>query len=147
MTTPLVPFIAQPRKGDAWFFAGLVSSFPNLTESGTDVLDEYRPCGNGESLPGCKVLHVPSDDASQAEQVEVDAIVSCNGLALQDQSLVFRYKGKIHAVDNVSWLHLAEVSMLSCFTEMPSLGVPVSQYDMRNSNPSLLPSLSPRPFS
>ncbi|KAI0437819.1 hypothetical protein F4803DRAFT_127666 [Xylaria telfairii] len=100
MTTPPVPFIAQPRKGDAWFFAGLVSSFPNLTGSGTDVLDEHRPCRNGEPLPGCKVFHVPSDDASQAEQVEVDAIVSLNGLALQDQSLVFQYKGKIHAVDN-----------------------------------------------
>ncbi|KAI0450653.1 hypothetical protein F5B21DRAFT_417390 [Xylaria acuta] len=100
MTTPPVPFIAPSRKGDAWFFAGLISSFPNLTESGADVLHEHRPCENGESLPGCKVFHVPSNDVSHAEQIEVDAVTSHSGVALQDQVLIFQYKGKIHAVDN-----------------------------------------------
>ncbi|KAI1755015.1 hypothetical protein F4782DRAFT_527745 [Xylaria castorea] len=105
MTAPLVPSVAPSvapsRKGDAWFFAGLVSSFPNLTESGTDVLHEHRLCGNGESLPGCKVYHVSSGDGSQAEQIEGDAMTSHNGVALQDQVLIFRYRGKIHAVDNI----------------------------------------------
>ncbi|KAI0489546.1 hypothetical protein F4859DRAFT_155543 [Xylaria cf. heliscus] len=96
MTTLFLPFVAPSRKGDAWFFAGRLSSFPNLTESGTDVLDKHRPCGNGESLPGCKVFHVPSHDASQAEQAEGDDMISRDG----DHVLIFQYKGKIHAVDN-----------------------------------------------
>ncbi|KAI0430930.1 hypothetical protein F5Y09DRAFT_210277 [Xylaria sp. FL1042] len=100
MTTLFARFIAPSRKGDAWFFAGLESSFPNLTESGADVLDEPRLCGNGESVPGCKVFHVPSSDSSQAKQVEEDAMSSHDGAAFQDQVLIFRYRGKFHAVDN-----------------------------------------------
>ncbi|KAI0548589.1 hypothetical protein F4679DRAFT_313566 [Xylaria curta] len=100
MTTPLVSFNAPSRKRDAWFFAGLVSSFPNLAESGTHVLDEQRLCGNGEYLPGCKVYHVSAGDGSQAEQIEGDAMSLHSGAALQDQVLIFQYQGKIHAVDN-----------------------------------------------
>ncbi|GAP90497.1 putative rieske domain-containing protein [Rosellinia necatrix] len=100
MTTLPAPFVSPSREGDAWFFAGLTSSFPSLTESGADVLDEPQPCGNGESSPGCKVFHVPLSDASQAKQVEGDAMTSHNGVALQDQVLIFQYKGKIYAIDN-----------------------------------------------
>ncbi|KAJ2995165.1 hypothetical protein NUW58_g1358 [Xylaria curta] len=88
------------QSGDAWFFAGLTSSFPNLTESGADVLYEPQPCGSGETTPGCKVFGVPKSDAAQAQQIEGDEMTSHNGVALQDQVLVFQYKGKIHAVDN-----------------------------------------------
>ncbi|KAI1423052.1 hypothetical protein F5Y12DRAFT_559025 [Xylaria sp. FL1777] len=93
-------FIAPSRKGDAWFFAGLTSSFPNLTESGADILHEPRLCENGESVPGCKVFHVPSSDSSQAKQIEGDEMISHNGAALQDEVLIFQYRGKIHAIDN-----------------------------------------------
>ncbi|KAI8629266.1 hypothetical protein F5Y19DRAFT_475831 [Xylariaceae sp. FL1651] len=94
------PFVPPSRKGDAWFFAGLSSSFPNLTESGGDGLCEPRPCGNGEFAPGCKVFHVPSGNSLQALQIERDEMIS-HDTALQDQVLVFQYKGKIHAVDNM----------------------------------------------
>ncbi|KAI1436602.1 hypothetical protein GGR50DRAFT_197296 [Xylaria sp. CBS 124048] len=100
MTTEPVPFIAPSRKGDAWFFAGLTSSFPNLTESGADILHEPRPCGNRDLVPGCKVFRAPSGDTSQAEQIEGDAMIAHNGASLQDQILIFQYKGKIHAIDN-----------------------------------------------
>ncbi|KAI3331846.1 hypothetical protein HD806DRAFT_478476 [Xylariaceae sp. AK1471] len=100
MAMARLPFIAPSRKGDAWFFAGVTSGFPDFTESGAHVLHEPRLCGNGESVPGCKVFQVPSGDSSQAQQIEEDAMTSLNGDALQDQVLVFRYKGKFHAVDN-----------------------------------------------
>ncbi|KAI1304760.1 hypothetical protein F5Y03DRAFT_356943 [Xylaria venustula] len=93
-------FTAPSRKGDAWFFAGLTSSFPNLTGSGTDILHESRLCKNGESIPGCKVFRIPSSDSSQGEQIEGDDMISHDGTALADQVLIFRYKGKIYAVDN-----------------------------------------------
>ncbi|KAI0542879.1 hypothetical protein GGR58DRAFT_840 [Xylaria digitata] len=100
MTTLLAPFIAPSRKGDAWFFVGLTSSFPNLTDSGADVLDEPRACGSGESVPGCKVFHVPLSDSSQAQEIEGDAMISHDGTSFQDQVLIFQYKGKFHVVDN-----------------------------------------------
>ncbi|KAI0526134.1 hypothetical protein F5B22DRAFT_270455 [Xylaria bambusicola] len=100
MTSILAPFFAPSRKGDAWFFAGLTSSFPNLDESGVDVIHEPRLCGNGESVRGCKVFDVPQTDSPQVEEVKGDAMISHNGAALQDQVLIFQYKGKIHAVDN-----------------------------------------------
>ncbi|KAI1826491.1 hypothetical protein F4861DRAFT_537069 [Xylaria intraflava] len=91
--------LAFSDRRDAWFFAGLTSSFPNVTESGADVLYEPRPCTNGGFVPGCKVFRAPSE-SSQAEQIEGDAMTSHSGAALQDQILVFQYRGKIHAVDN-----------------------------------------------
>ncbi|KAI1130435.1 hypothetical protein F5Y10DRAFT_235660 [Nemania abortiva] len=100
MTTLLAPFVAPSRTGDAWFFAGLTSSFPNLIESGVDVLHEPRLCGDGESVPGCKVFQIPSGDVSQARQVEGEEMTLYNGVALQDQVLIFQYKGRFHAVDN-----------------------------------------------
>ncbi|KAJ8129047.1 hypothetical protein O1611_g4585 [Lasiodiplodia mahajangana] len=100
MTTPLAPFVAPSRTGNGWFFAGLTSSFPNLIESGTEVVREPRLCGNGKSVPGCKVFNIPAGDISQARQVEGEEMTLYNGAALRDQVLVFQYKGKIHAVDN-----------------------------------------------
>ncbi|KAI0109587.1 hypothetical protein GGR51DRAFT_558279 [Nemania sp. FL0031] len=100
MTIPLAPFVAPSQTGNNWFFAGLTSSFPNLIESGADVIREPRVCENGESVPGCKVFNIPADDVSQARQVEGKEMSLYNGAALQDQVLIFQYKGKIHAVDN-----------------------------------------------
>ncbi|KAI0206188.1 hypothetical protein F4808DRAFT_110056 [Astrocystis sublimbata] len=100
MTAPSVSFLASARKADGWFFAGLASTFPDYTQSGGDALNEQRLCENGEPLPGCKVFQVPLDDASRAEQIEGDEMVSYSGTALKDQVLIFQYRGKIHAIDN-----------------------------------------------
>lgn len=99
------PHTTTARTGDIWFFAGLLSSFPNLTESGTAVLCEPRASNNGDSVPGCKVFQVPSTDSTQAKQIEGDEMTSYNGVVLRDQVLVFRYKDKVHAVDNVRKQH------------------------------------------
>ncbi|KAI0599337.1 hypothetical protein F4775DRAFT_121669 [Biscogniauxia sp. FL1348] len=95
-----LPFTVRSRLGDAWFSVGLTSSFPNIKESGGVILHEPQSCGRDNSLPGCKVFHVPSTDSTQAHQVEADAVLSQNGAMLQDQVLVFQYQGKFHAVDN-----------------------------------------------
>ncbi|KAI1365017.1 hypothetical protein F5Y08DRAFT_305083 [Xylaria arbuscula] len=100
MTTLFTPFFAASRRGDGWFFAGLKSSFPNLDKSGVDIIHEPKPCENGESVPGCKVFSVPASDSSKTEQVEGDDMILHDGAALQDQVLIFQYKGRVHAVDN-----------------------------------------------
>ncbi|CAJ2513333.1 Uu.00g014520.m01.CDS01 [Anthostomella pinea] len=105
-----LPFVLPSRKGDAWFFTGLTSSFPNITESGSGSLYEPQECDQVDATPGCKVFHVSASDSSQARQIEGDDMISHDGAALQDQVLVFQYRGKFHAVDNVSTQeHLPEL--------------------------------------
>ncbi|KAI1322030.1 hypothetical protein F5Y16DRAFT_387832 [Xylariaceae sp. FL0255] len=95
-----LPFSAASRKGDAWFFVGLTSSFPSITQSDAEAgaLYETRPCskGDAETAPGCKVFFVPKEDSSQARQVDGDDMIIHDGAALQDQVLVFQYRGKFH---------------------------------------------------
>ncbi|KAF3067087.1 hypothetical protein GL218_08838 [Daldinia childiae] len=93
------PFSAPSRKGDAWFYVGLTSSFPNITDSGSTILSESSSCAEQNSAPGCKVFHVPASDSSQARQIEGDSIFHPEG-GLRDQVLVFKYKSKIHAINN-----------------------------------------------
>ncbi|KAI1197493.1 hypothetical protein F5X97DRAFT_301736 [Nemania serpens] len=100
MTTQPAPCVASSRNGDAWFFAGHTSSFPNLTEPGADGLREPRPCKNGGSVLGCKVFHIPSSDISQAYEVDGESMTSHDGATSRDQVLIFQYRGKIHAIDN-----------------------------------------------
>ncbi|KAF3007305.1 hypothetical protein E8E14_004307 [Neopestalotiopsis sp. 37M] len=97
-------FVAPNRRGDAWFSVGLASSFPNITESGSDIVADTRPCGGGqgEEAPGCKVFQVPKDDSSLAAQVDSSDVEEAAFTArdLKDQVLVFQYKGKFHAINN-----------------------------------------------
>ena len=117
MATLLSSFTVPPSSwaGNAWFCVGPVSSYHNVDESGSAVLAELRrsTCGQGDVLStkeravGCRVFHVPRDDSSKATEIALDdADVDGNKdlplRGLQDQVLVFRYKGKIHAVDHVS---------------------------------------------
>lgn len=95
-------FSPPSRKGDAWFNVGLVSSFPDITNSSSTSLSELRSCAGQDSAPGCKVFHVPATDSSQAHQVEDDSIFHDEG-DFKDQVLVFKYNGKVHAVNNVSY--------------------------------------------
>ncbi|KAI4603406.1 hypothetical protein KJ359_006202 [Pestalotiopsis sp. 9143b] len=105
-------FVAPNRRGDAWFSVGLASSFPNITESGSEIVADARPCGGGTRkegdeqsvAPGCKVFQVPKDDSSLAGQVDPSDVEEAAFTAqdLKDQVLVFRYKGKFHAINNVS---------------------------------------------
>ncbi|KAK8132074.1 hypothetical protein PG999_000247 [Apiospora kogelbergensis] len=101
MATTL-PFAFGNRRGDPWNFVGLASSFPNLDLDGKSV-SERRSCNPKGSAPGCKVYLVPraSNTAGATEASEVDAAVP-DTTTLKDQVLVFQYKGKFHAVDNVS---------------------------------------------
>ncbi|KAI1373648.1 hypothetical protein F4677DRAFT_213908 [Hypoxylon crocopeplum] len=93
------PFIASSRRGDAWFCVGLVSSFPDITDSNSTSLSERRSCADQGLVSGCKVFHVPTTDSSQAHQIEDNLIFSAEG-GLRDQVLIFKYKGKVHAINN-----------------------------------------------
>ncbi|KAJ5721228.1 uncharacterized protein N7483_009162 [Penicillium malachiteum] len=65
-----------------WTFVGLVSSFP-------DISHDNEKC---HVLPGCKTLSIPRQDVGNTRMNRLSN--------LNDQVLVFKYKGFIHAIDN-----------------------------------------------
>lgn len=92
-----------PQLGAEWFSVGLASSFPEVG-SDNDNLAKYRAC-SADSKPGCKVFQVPREDSLQSAEVAIreDGTLQRSDMkGLKDQVLVFRYKGKFHAVDHVS---------------------------------------------
>lgn len=95
-------FIAPNRRGDAWFSVGLASSFPDITDSGNEPVSGNRPCGQDQT-PSCKVWQVPSEDATLASEVDPADVAEAAFAArdLKEQVLVFQYKGKFHAINNV----------------------------------------------
>ena len=101
------PFVVTSQRGDLWFSVGLASSFPDLTDSGSVVLaDEIAACSKSalQAQHGCKVFIAPDkgDRSGEVIQLSDDPKEQLNSsLRKGDQVLVFRYKGKFHAIDNV----------------------------------------------
>ncbi|KAJ5628842.1 hypothetical protein N7490_011070 [Penicillium lividum] len=77
----------QQRAAKAWHRVGLVSALPELEND-----DGYR------MAPKCKAFSIPKDGSSDPkapEEADLDSSID-----LKDQVLVFKYKGKVHAVDH-----------------------------------------------
>lgn len=89
-TVPAMNFFKSPSNpGAAWHRVGLASAFPDLAEEGD----------NGRVRLGCKAFSIPKTNDSEQNPVEADLDIPED---LQNQVLVFKYKGKINAVDHVS---------------------------------------------
>ncbi|KAJ4388694.1 hypothetical protein N0V93_006153 [Gnomoniopsis smithogilvyi] len=94
------------RPGDEWFFAGLASSFPNITDSTEKYfkLAWPQPCAptanspEPAKAPGCKVFHPKTP--STIEEIDMDAAVVEDAWIMKEQVLIFQYKGKFYAVDH-----------------------------------------------
>lgn len=116
------PATHSSRPDDDWFFAGLASSFPNITNSSEPYFKLVwpQPCktagGSADTtkVPGCKIFHpkaatttnqfsvTPGAPASAAtaEEIDADAAAGEDAWLMKEQVLVFRYKGAFHAVDH-----------------------------------------------
>lgn len=92
------PFSRAPRGGAAWFNAGPVSSFPDI-EADPGPVGKQRKC-NDIFTPGCKVFYVPREDATSATPVAIDDWKD-GETDTKDQVMVFRYSGKVVAVNHV----------------------------------------------
>lgn len=111
--SPLSPPASRP--GDDWFFAGLASSFPNITNSSEPYFKLVwpQPCKAAAGplgattttkVPGCKIFHPKASTTSttrhSAEEIPADAAAGEDAWLMKEQVLVFRYKGIFHAVDH-----------------------------------------------
>lgn len=99
-------FRARSRADAGWFSAGLASSFPDLgTDDGN--LSDLRFC-DADLKPGCKVFHAPKPQGNAPPQSsELEVASDGAGFSelegdLKDQVMVFKFRGKFHAVDHVS---------------------------------------------
>lgn len=113
------------RPGDDWFFAGLASSFPNITDSSEQYFKLSWPqlCSSpspsssspepSTKVPGCKVFHPkfttgeaapgstsPTTTTTTVEEIDIDAAVGEDAWLMREQVLVFQYRGTFHAVDH-----------------------------------------------
>lgn len=106
------------RPGEDWFFAGLSSSFPNITDSSEPYFKLVwpQPCRTGAAgaskstdtpkVPACKIFHpkAATEDAPETsatvEQIDTEAAAGEDAWLMKEQVLVFRYKGRFHAVDH-----------------------------------------------
>lgn len=131
------PFTIFKKSEPEWVPVGLMSSFPEVG-SDDENLVHPRSCKSG-TQPGCRVFDIPKEDITRRREVPVQA----NGekpvedtIDLQSQVLVFRHRGKMHAVDNVSHMY----SFLSPFMEYslylsamsPSVVPPVRGHPLRH---------------
>ncbi|KAF9871082.1 rieske domain-containing protein [Colletotrichum karsti] len=96
-------FGSRSRADAGWFSAGLASSFPDLG-SDDGNLSDLRFCAT-DLKPGCKVFHAPKTNGPAPQSAEVDLSPDCVESAemeadLKDQVMVFRFKGKFHAIDH-----------------------------------------------
>lgn len=94
-------FGTTSRAGNAWFLAGLATSYPNITTSSSTSLSDLLPCKDSVT-PGCKVFHVSPTDSANAVEVVLDDALAATSAELGEQVVVFQYQGKFHAVDHVS---------------------------------------------
>lgn len=93
------------RPDDEWFFVGLASSFPNITDSSEKYFKLAWPqncassaSSNAAKVPGCKVFHPKAP--STAAEVDIDTAVGEDAWLMREQVLVFQYKGVFHAIDH-----------------------------------------------
>ncbi|KAJ6104575.1 Rieske domain protein [Penicillium sp. IBT 18751x] len=82
-------FLTQSRANAAWHPVGLASALPDLDLD----KDAYR------IAPRCKAFTIPKNEVNSEAKPPVEADIDMPG-DLKDQVLVFKYKGKIHAVDH-----------------------------------------------
>jgi hypothetical protein len=96
-------FSPPSRVGNAWFNAGLTSSYPNIDD--TSRIGEQRPSScEGPFIPGCRIFHIPQDSTTSARELAIDDWKDNDAGDTKDQVMIFQYKGKFIAVDHVSLL-------------------------------------------
>lgn len=91
-------FSQSSRAGNAWFYAGLTSAYPNVDDSSR--VSEQRLC-RGKFTPGCRIFHVPREDSSKAFEVAIDDWRDPEVGNPKDHVMVFQYKGKFVAINHV----------------------------------------------
>ncbi|KAL2829446.1 hypothetical protein BDW59DRAFT_170482 [Aspergillus cavernicola] len=79
------PFIRSSQADGAWYRVGLTSELPDISPDNDGCL----------ITSSCKAFKIPKLDGERVFEMDIDLPGD-----LKDQVLVFKYKGKVHAVDH-----------------------------------------------
>jgi hypothetical protein len=117
---------SRPASQSQWQFVGPTSSFPDIESPDGANLSQARACNVGGFKPGCKAFYVSNESESESEingshpkegLVEADLDEASTPAAnLKSQILVFKYKGRFHAVDHVCYITTKNIEPLSHFS-------------------------------
>ena len=96
-------------RSSPWIYAGLTNSFPDLTQDLLSVSDTRKQCNPHSEeaiIPGCKIFQITPGEADAtpvdvSRNSEEDPEDIDSNSSLQSQVLIFQYRGKFHAMDNV----------------------------------------------
>ncbi|KAL2122258.1 hypothetical protein VTJ04DRAFT_2713 [Mycothermus thermophilus] len=107
----LNPFRSRIPPENAWFPVGRASSFPEVGVSKDEeqpklcsLMNTAHNSNNSDEATNstqhvpCKVFHVPRTDPTQRTEVELP--IEEGSQDMTDQVLVFKFRGKIHAIDH-----------------------------------------------
>ncbi|KAK4184831.1 hypothetical protein QBC35DRAFT_390816 [Podospora australis] len=92
----LSAFRTPTRPEAQWFRVGLVSSFPEVGED-DENLSRPRTCDT-QSKQACRIFNIPKTAPSEGTEVPVPDGEVCGDMT--DQVMVFKHRGKIHAIDH-----------------------------------------------
>jgi hypothetical protein len=76
------------QTGEPWQRVGLTSEFPEIS-------NDTEACAITQS---CKAFRIPKTKGEEVVEADIDLPGD-----LKDQVLVFKYKGKVHAIDHVRY--------------------------------------------
>ncbi|PSR80121.1 hypothetical protein BD289DRAFT_441368 [Coniella lustricola] len=119
-TSPTTTPSTNNEADEPWLFAGLASSFPNINDSSepcfklswAQPLPPLLPCPSlttppdiQPKAPGCKVFHPKRNTTNTTttttlHEIDTDTAIGEDAWLMREQVLVFRYKGRFHAVDH-----------------------------------------------
>lgn len=88
---------------DAWFYAGLVSSFRDITESAATSNGKLKitnTTSNSDERIGLAPCRIFESSKALSKPCELSTEDSLGSIGLNEQILVFRYRGKFHAIDH-----------------------------------------------
>lgn len=107
--------LSRPEAHSQWQFVGPASSFLDIEESDGANLSQARKCDGGFRT-GCKAFYISNESEGETNsshpkkgllEADLDS-ASSPSADLKSQILVFKYKGKFHAVDHVCYLDAAK---------------------------------------
>ncbi|KAJ5781363.1 hypothetical protein N7457_006523 [Penicillium paradoxum] len=110
--TTIKPALMNPftRANAAWHLVGLASELPNIDDDGARI------------VPRCNAFNIPKTNGPMERVEDIDLPGD-----LKDQVLVFKYKGKYHAIDHVSTTRTMWTELSSFFKQCPHSSFPLSQ--------------------
>ncbi|KKK22351.1 hypothetical protein P175DRAFT_0510612 [Aspergillus ochraceoroseus IBT 24754] len=85
----MIPFVQSSHAGAGWHLVGRASAFPDVSSGNDDC----------QVTPSCKAFSIPKTNSPGDPKAPVEADLERAG-DLKDQVLVFKYKGKFHAIDH-----------------------------------------------